>query len=61
VTAPLVERVAADLPDVYTRWHWWHGQPVAKNLTDDDLRDAHVAEFPLTGGLYEGFAVGGRP
>jgi len=56
VTAPMVERVAADLPEVYDHWHWWHGQLVPTSVDDADLRECHV---PVVA-EYEGYPLGGR-
>ena len=56
MTAPMVERVAADLPEVYDHWHWWHGQLVPTSVDDADLRECHV---PVVA-EYEGYPLGGR-
>lgn len=29
--------------------------------TEEDMRGSHDVRFPITGGLYDGFEVGGRP
>jgi hypothetical protein len=31
-----------------------------ENVDDESLRDVHDTRFPITGGLYEGFSLGGR-
>lgn len=40
--------------------HWWHGALVAPDLTDEELRDTKDTRFPITGGLFDGYPLGGR-